>query len=173
MRHALTLSLVSCAVGLAACGVSQSTHRAVVDQLAAARAELDRERARSATVARECEATKSSAEPVTKPEPEQTYSQATPREAIASFIAAFEAKRWDIVVRFVPAKHADDITEDKIRDEVERSPEIRENIEAIKRALEANVEITVDGDKAEMRYAEGDEVELIREDGVWKIEDLD
>src|SRR5688572_7951665 len=51
--------------------------------------------------------------------PAPTFPQTTPREAIESFLDAIDARRYDVVLRFIPAKYASTLTEDKIRDEFE------------------------------------------------------
>jgi hypothetical protein len=99
------------------------------------------------------------------------YDQSTPRAALRSFIRAIERERYDVVLRFVPNADREGMTEAQLREAWQG-----ENREAIARLLEnlrASVEnpITQNGNHATMPYGERFTVELLFEDGVWKIED--
>jgi sRNA-binding protein len=155
---------------LASCGgVSQETHREVVDQLREARAQVDMERARILELERRCRA----AAGTTEPEPaKEEYSQATPRDAIDTFIAAFRAERWDVIMRLPPTRVANRLTPDQIAEEL--GGKEREKVEAMIAAIEATeAEVQIDGDTASLTYGPGKVVELVREDGLWKIKDFD
>lgn len=108
------------------------------------------------------------------------YSQATPRQAIRSFLRAFERRRFDILLRFVPdtKKVADErfpaLDEARLRESWE-GPQ-REEMERISQGLkaalpQATIEETVD--RATMSYGDRGTVQLVREQGLWKIEDFD
>lgn len=108
------------------------------------------------------------------------YGQATPRQAIRSFLRAFERKRYDLLMRFVPdAKKAADerfpaLDEARLRESWE-GPQ-REEMERITQGIKAALaQSTVEeaNDRATMSYGVGGTVQLIREQGVWKIEDFD
>lgn len=101
------------------------------------------------------------------------YSQATPRQAVASFIRAFENKRYDVLMRFVPEAMREGLDEKKLKSawEGEQRAEIERLVQALKAALPtARVEML--GDRATMAYGAGGTVELVEERGVWKVEEF-
>ena len=108
------------------------------------------------------------------------YAQATPRQAIRAFLRAFERRRYDILMRFVPeAKRVSDerfpaLDEERLRASWE-GPQKDEMIRitlGIRAALpEASIEET--NDRATMTYGAGGTLSLLREHGAWKIEDFD
>jgi hypothetical protein len=107
------------------------------------------------------------------------YGQATPEEAIVAFVRAYENKRYDVLMRFVPekAKRADgaspplDATRLRQAWEGEQKQEMDRLTRALRAALPtARVELI--GDRATLAYGAGGSVELVREDGLWKIEDF-
>jgi hypothetical protein len=156
---------------VAACGgVSEETHREVVGQLRDARAQVDMERARVLELERTCRRPAGATEP--EPTPAEPFSQATPRDAIDTFIAAFRAERWDVIMRLPPNRVANRLTPDQIAEEL--GVKDRKKVEAMIAAIEASgAEIQIDGDAATLTYGPGKAVELIREDGLWKIKDFD
>lgn len=104
--------------------------------------------------------------------PVDFYSQATPREALRSFLRAYSLKRWDVMLRFVPDNYRQHMTVDSMRKQFEG-----ENKEALARMMAmvaANVDepIAEQGNDAKLRYGEN-EVRFVREDNVWKIKDFD
>jgi len=101
------------------------------------------------------------------------YSQATPREAIRSFVRAYNLERWDIMLRFVPRKYAERMDEKKMKSQF-RGPH-KERIAAMMNVIQANLDepITEKGKTARMPYGESFEVKFVLEDGKWKIQDLD
>ncbi len=105
--------------------------------------------------------------------PIQFYSQATPRDALRSFVLAYQLKRWNIMLRFVPNKFRERMDVKKLRRQFQGDG--REDINVKMKVLEANIgqPITDKGNEARMPYGEGYEVTLIREDGRWKIRDID
>ena len=100
------------------------------------------------------------------------YAQDTPRHAVQSFVRAVEQKRYDVVLRFVPLGHVEGLTPALIKaswEGPERS-ELLATLVAIKQALPtAAIEQT--GEHAAMSYGNG-ALALLRENGVWKIEDF-
>lgn len=101
------------------------------------------------------------------------YAQDTPRHALVGFIRALERKRWDIVMRFVPDAHKEglDATKLKASWEGEEREEMEQVLAALKQALPtASIEET--GERATMPYGAGT-IQLVREHGLWKIEDFD
>jgi hypothetical protein len=106
-------------------------------------------------------------------DPLEFYPQDTPNHALRSFVRAVELKRYDVVLRFVPNRWRQEMTEAKVRDQFEG--ERREEVVQMMRMLSANLEnpIEQDGDKARMPYGERFEVKFVREDGLWKVSDPD
>lgn len=105
--------------------------------------------------------------------PIQFYSQDTPRDTLRSFLRAYRLQRWDVMLRFIPNPYRERMNEDLLRRqfEGEHQDEMAERM----KALEANIDapITDKGDEARMPYGDRHEVIFVREDGVWKIQDLD
>jgi hypothetical protein len=101
------------------------------------------------------------------------YSQATPRQTVTSFIRAFENKRYDVLIRFVPEAKREGLDEKKLKSawEGEQRAEVQRLTQALKAALPtARVELL--GDRATMAYGAGGTVELVREQGNWKVEEF-
>jgi hypothetical protein len=108
------------------------------------------------------------------------YSQGTPRQAIRSFLRAFERKRYDILMRFVPdaKKAADDrhpaLDEAKLRESWEgpQKEEFDRITQGIRAALpQSTIEET--NERAAMPYGANGTITLVREHGLWKIELFD
>lgn len=101
------------------------------------------------------------------------YAQDTPRHAIVGFLRAVEQKRYDMAMRYVPDSHRAGLDPAKLKAAWE-GPE-REAIEAmrvgVKRALTSS-QIEETGDRAALPYNNGT-MQLVKERGVWKIEDFD
>jgi hypothetical protein len=101
------------------------------------------------------------------------YSQASPELAMASFVKAFENKRYDVLLRFVPANKREAMDEKTLRTawEGEQKQAMGQLVQALKASLPtAKVELL--GDRATVGYGAGATIELLREQGVWKIEEL-
>jgi hypothetical protein len=107
------------------------------------------------------------------------YSQATPEAAIRAFIRAFGNKRYDVLMRFVPEKvQAPDQTgagldAKKLKKawEGEQKQEMEQLVQALEAAL-PTARFESLGDRATMAFGAGGTVELVREHGLWKIEDF-
>ena len=101
------------------------------------------------------------------------YAQDTPRHAIQGFIRALEHKRYDILMQYVPDAHKDGLDADKLRQawEGRDKDEIAQVLSALRRALPSS-EIEETGERAAMPYGSGT-MQLVRERGLWKIEDFD
>jgi hypothetical protein len=106
-------------------------------------------------------------------DPLEFYPQDTPAQTVRSFVRAIELKRYDVVLRFVPNKWRQEMTEAKVREQFEG--EKHEEVGQMMRLLAASLDNPIDqeGDKARMPYGDRFEVKLVREDGVWKVEDPD
>jgi hypothetical protein len=117
------------------------------------------------------------------------YGQATPRQALLGFLRAFERQRFDVLMRYVPqperegrpdalwgdgsAKTDGGLTADKLKAAWtgEQKEYIAGIVQAIKSAL-PNARIEQTEDRAAMPYGAGGTVLFVRENGLWKIEDL-
>jgi hypothetical protein len=101
------------------------------------------------------------------------YSQATPLGALSAFVRAFEAKRYDVLMRFVPTDKRDGLDEARLQEawEGDQKEEMQRLIDGLHSQLgTARVEIL--GSRATVAYGAGGTVQLLLEDGAWKIEDL-
>ncbi|MBL4634177.1 MAG: hypothetical protein JKY56_09905 [Kofleriaceae bacterium] len=105
------------------------------------------------------------------------YSQETPRDTVRSFVRAYKHKRWNIMLRFVPTKYRERMTVAMVQKQFEgpRKAAMVEMMDAIKANLNSSEPDLRDlhkGKHVKLRYGVDYEVELIREQGVWKIERL-
>ena len=101
------------------------------------------------------------------------YDQSTPKAALRSFIRAYRLERWDVMLRFVPNSYREKMDAKKMQ--AQFTGPSKEQMENLINTLEANVDepITERGNDARMSYGERYEVKFIKEDGVWKLKDLD
>jgi len=101
------------------------------------------------------------------------YAQDTPRHAIQGFVRALERKRYEIVMRYVPDAHREGLDAAKLQSawEGHEKDEIQQVIAALKQALPAAT-IEETGERATMPYGAGS-MQLVREHGLWKIENFD
>ncbi len=101
------------------------------------------------------------------------YSQSTPRAALESFVRAFENKRYDILLRFVPEEKRQGLTAEQLKRawEGDQRPQVERLTQALKASL-PNLHIEVLGSRATVAYGPGGNVELIQEQGTWRIEDF-
>jgi hypothetical protein len=101
------------------------------------------------------------------------YSQATPESAALAFVRGVENKRYDLLLRFVPESQREGLNEGTLRAawEGEQKQDMARLIEALKAALPgARFEIV--GERATLAYGAGGTLELVREHGAWKVEEL-
>lgn len=101
------------------------------------------------------------------------YDQSTPRDALRSFLRAYRLERWDVMLRFVPDKYREKMDVEKMKTQFQ-GPN-REQMEVLMNMLEANIDEPIEpkGNEARMSYGERYEVKFVKEDGAWKIKDLD
>ena len=101
------------------------------------------------------------------------YDQSTPKAALRSFIRAFRLERWKVMLRFVPNQYAAKMDEMKMK--AQFTGPSKEQMETLMNTLEANVDepIIERGNDARMSYGDRFEVKFVKEDGVWKLKDLD
>lgn len=101
------------------------------------------------------------------------YGQGTPETALRSFVRAFRNRRYDVLLRFVPDAEREGLDETKLKGswEGEERAELEGLVAAVESSLStASLEVT--GDRATMAFGTGGTVELVRERGLWKVEDL-
>lgn len=101
------------------------------------------------------------------------YGQDSPLATLQSFVRAFANKRYDVLMHFVPESKREGLTAEKLQRAWEG--EQKEQIERLTQALEAslpNVRIEIIEPRATVTYGAGGTVELVREQGGWRIEDF-
>jgi superfamily I DNA/RNA helicase len=101
------------------------------------------------------------------------YNQATPESAARAFLRAVDNKRYDILLRFVPDSQRDGLSEATLRAawEGEQKQDMAHLSEALSAALpDAHFEVV--GERATLAYGAGGTIELVREHGDWKVEEL-
>ena len=101
------------------------------------------------------------------------YDQSTPKAALRSFIRAYRLERWDVMLRFVPNSYREKMNAQKMQ--AQFTGPSREQMENLINTLEANVDepITERGNDARMSYGDRYTVQFLKEDGAWKLKDLD
>jgi hypothetical protein len=101
------------------------------------------------------------------------YGQSTPRAALESFVRAFDNKRYDVLLRFVPEAKRQGLSVEQLQQawEGDQRPQVERLTQALKASL-PNVHIEVLGARATAAYGPGGNVELIQEQGTWRIEDF-
>jgi hypothetical protein len=101
------------------------------------------------------------------------YGQSTPRTALESFVRAFDNKRYDVLLRFVPEAKRQGLSAEQLQQawEGDQRPQVERLTQALKASL-PNVHIEVLGTRATAAYGPGGNVELIQEQGTWRIEDF-
>lgn len=101
------------------------------------------------------------------------YDQTTPRNALRSFLRAYHLERWEVMLRFVPNAYREKMTPDLMK--AQFTGPSKEQMETLVRTLEANVDepIIERGNDAKMSYGDHFKVEFTKEDGAWKLKDLD
>lgn len=101
------------------------------------------------------------------------YDQSTPRNALRGFLRAYRLERWDVMLRFVPNMYREKMDAQKMK--AQFTGPSREQMENLINTLEANVDepIVERGNDARMSYGDRFTVTFVREDGAWKLKDLD
>lgn len=101
------------------------------------------------------------------------YDQSTPRSALRGFLRAYRLERWDIMLQFVPNAYREKMDVPKMK--AQFTGPSREQMENLINTLEANIDepITERGNDARMSYGDRFSVQFVKEDGVWKLKDLD
>jgi len=96
------------------------------------------------------------------------FDQSTPRAALASFIRAADDERYDVMLRFIPTRYREHLTEASLR---KQKPELDGILAKVRPYLDDP--FVEAGDTATLEYGGASQVKLVREDGVWRIADLD
>ncbi|MBL8610978.1 MAG: hypothetical protein JNL38_26790 [Myxococcales bacterium] len=101
------------------------------------------------------------------------YAQDTPRHAVQGFVRALERKRYDVLMRYVPDAHREGLDPAKLKGawEGHDKEEMMQVLSALKQAL-PTAQFEETGDRAAMAYGAGT-MQLVRERGLWKIEEFD
>lgn len=101
------------------------------------------------------------------------YDQSTPRNALRGFLRAYRLERWDVMLRFVPNLYREKMDAEKMK--AQFTGPSREQMQTLIATLEANIDepIIERGNDARMTYGERYTVTFVREDGAWKLKDLD
>jgi hypothetical protein len=101
------------------------------------------------------------------------YAQDTPRRTIQGFARALERRRYDVLLRYVPEAHREGLDAAKLKAAWEgpEKEEMQRVLAAVKQTLGA-ARIEETGDRASMAYGAGTML-LVRERGLWKIENFD
>jgi hypothetical protein len=101
------------------------------------------------------------------------YDQSTPKAALRSFLRAYRLGRWDVMLRFVPNSYREKMDAAKIQ--AQFTGPSREQMENLINTLEANIDEQIEerGNDARMQYSGRYTVQFLKEDGVWKLKDLD
>lgn len=116
------------------------------------------------------------------------YAQNTPLQALRSFVRALERRRYEVLVQLAPSQAVAQMeqlaregdagqrrAEDVLRESWEgpEAANVAGLVSRLEHALERGVAIEVVGDRATLRYGPGaaSVARLVREDGLWKIED--
>jgi hypothetical protein len=104
--------------------------------------------------------------------PFDLYEQTTPRAALRAFVRAVELGRYDALLRLTPNRYRVAVTVQKLRDywEGELKAENRKRLAELRANIGAPIVET--GDEARMPYGDNSEARFIREDGIWKVEDV-
>src|SRR5262249_15755011 len=101
------------------------------------------------------------------------YGQGTPEAAAAAFVRAIENKRYDVLMRFVPDSQREGLTEATLKAawEGDQKQDMQSLSQALKSAL-ANAPFEVVGERATLSFGAAGLLELVREQGAWKVEEL-
>lgn len=101
------------------------------------------------------------------------YSQATPRDAIRSFVRAVERRRYDVLLQLAPRSEQEWLSREVLEQnfEGEARAELERIVAALRESLDKPIQVTAD--RATMEYAERFTIRLVRQDGLWRIEDPD
>jgi len=103
--------------------------------------------------------------------PLDVYPQDTPEEALQSFVRAFLAKRFDVLLRFVPKSMSKQMTEEVLKKRFSEEPLLKRQVEGLRSHLGERV--LFEGDTARLVWGAEQEAVLRLEDGKWKVQKLE
>lgn len=100
------------------------------------------------------------------------YPQSTPEETVRSFVRAVQARRYEVLTRFVPRALAAELGAEqlKARFEGEGKATLAAQLEALKRHWDEP--FIIDDRSARLPVGDGREVRLVMEEGRWRIVQL-
>lgn len=100
------------------------------------------------------------------------YPQSTPQETVRSFVRAVQARRYEVLTRFVPRALATELGAEqlKARFEGEGKATLAAQLEALKRHWDEP--FIIDEKSARLPVGDGHEVRLVMEEGRWRIVQL-
>ena len=103
----------------------------------------------------------------------ESWGQATPRAAVRTFVRALDAHRYDIVLRLIPERYRGGLSAEQLRLfwEGDHKDEHQALLARVRAA--ARGPLTETGDEARLSVSPDRVVKLVREAGLWKIEDPD
>lgn len=99
------------------------------------------------------------------------YPQSTPIAALRSFVRATKHRRYDVLLRLAPARDRKQLDENKLRQAFEGSDQ--RDVAELSQAIEAGLgfgRLELLGDRATFDLGGGSSVELLLEDGAWRID---
>ena len=101
--------------------------------------------------------------------PLEFYPQGTPEQALRSFIRAVRARRYDVLLRFVPALLREQLTREQLtaRFEGAKRPELERQLAAAEKHLAEP--FVYEGTTARLPVGDGREARLVSEDGRWCV----
>ena len=101
------------------------------------------------------------------------YDQSSPQAALRSFVRAYRLERWDVMLRFVPNAYREKMDVAKMKAQFTGGS--KDKMETLMNTLEQNVtEVPLErGNDARLKYGDNSEVKFVKEDGAWKLKDLD
>jgi hypothetical protein len=101
------------------------------------------------------------------------YDQSTPRSALRGFLRAYRLERWDVMMRFVPNAYREKMDVAKMK--AQFTGPSKDQMESLITTIEANIDepIIERGNDARMSYGDRFNVQFVKEDGAWKLKDLD
>jgi len=101
------------------------------------------------------------------------YDQSSPQAALRSFVRAYRLERWDVMLRFVPNAYREKMDVAKMKAQFTGGS--KDKMDLLMNTLEQNVtEVPIErGNDARLKYGDNSEVKFIKEDGAWKLKDLD
>lgn len=105
--------------------------------------------------------------------------QSTPTKSLRSFVNAVRARRWDLVMQFIPEGEIGEGPGRLTPEKLERAwggemlEQIDASVAAIEAALDAGTEMEVVENRATLVYGAGKRVSLLREAGGWVVHDME